>query len=66
MTAQILAIIGSLLTIVIGYWKYSKNKQRVRQEKKEKAGNETHTANNQGDSSGITSGFDSLRRLRGK
>lgn len=62
MTATILGIIASLLTIAIGLWKYFTGRERVKQKRKEDAGNEINQGIDNKDPSHITGGFDKLNR----
>ena len=60
MANAILGIIGSLLLITIGLWKYFTSKARVRQKRKEDAANEIKQGMDENDASKITGGFDNL------
>jgi hypothetical protein len=62
MTTQILVILGSLLTIAIGLWKYFMGKARAEQKRKEDAANEIKQGIDENDPSKITGGFDNLNR----
>ena len=62
MLAQILTIVISLLTIVIGLWRYFTGKEKAKQKRKEDAGNEVNQGIDEKDPSKITSGMDNLNR----
>jgi len=62
MATQILTVIGSILIIVIGLWKYFTSKARVKQKRKEAAANEIKQGMDENDPSKITGGFDNLNR----
>lgn len=59
---QILAIIGSILAIVIGLWKYFTGKAQAKQKQKEDAANEIKQGIDENDPSKITGGMDNLNR----
>lgn len=60
MANAILGIIGSLLLIVIGLWKFFANKGRIIQKRKDDAANEIKQGIKDKDPSTITGGFDSM------
>ena len=62
MTPQLLTVIGSLLAIIIGLWKFFTSRARAEQKRKEDAANEIKQGINENDPSKITGGFDSLNR----
>lgn len=59
---QILAIIGSILAIIIGLWKYFTDKIREKQKRKQDAANQINQGINDKDPSAITGGFDNINR----
>ena len=60
MANAILGIIGSMLLIVIGLWKYFANKGRAKQKRKDDALNEIKDGIDKKDPSEITGGIDNL------
>ena len=62
MNAQILTIIGSVLAIIIGWWKYTKGKEAEKQKRKDDAAKEIKQGMDENDPSKITGGFDNLNR----
>ena len=62
MNAQILTIIGSVLAIIIGWWKYTKGKETEKQKRKDDAAKEIKQGMDENDPSKITGGFDNLNR----
>jgi len=60
MAQAILGIIGSLLLIVIGLWKFFANKGRAKQKRKDEALDEIQQGIKEKDTSKITGGIDNL------
>jgi hypothetical protein len=60
MTAQVLAIVASALTIIIGLWKYLTSKAAAEKAKQEAAQKEINDGIQTGDTSAINSGFNDL------
>ena len=60
MANAILGIIGSLLLMIIGLWKYFASKNRAIQKRKDDAANEIKQGIKDKDPSAITGGFDSM------
>ena len=62
MNAQIPTIIGSVLAIIIGWWKYTKGKEAEKQKRKDDAAKKINNGVDSGNPSDITIGMDRLRR----
>jgi hypothetical protein len=60
MTSQLLAVIGSILAIAIGLWKFFTSKAAAKQKRKEEALNEIQQGIKDKDPSEITGGIDNL------
>lgn len=60
MTAQVLAIISSILAIAIGLWKYFTSKESAKKAKQDAARKEIDEGIKNGDTSTINSGFNDL------
>ena len=60
----IISAIGSLLLCIIGLWKYFARKARYKREKADEAKKKLDGAVDGGDTSVITSAFDTIGRLR--
>lgn len=63
MSTQLLTIIGSLLAIIIGIWKYFGGKRAEKRKKTKEAQDETEQGVDAHDTSRITDGFDRINRL---
>jgi len=63
MLQAVLAIIGSVLAIIIGLWKYFGRKAAVKRQKAQEAQDETNKGVDDQDPSRITSGFDRANRM---
>jgi len=64
MASQILAIIGSILAIIIGLWKWFFGNRARKEKLREQALNEVKEAIKAHDRSRITSAYDRLNRVR--
>ena len=62
MVNAILGIIGSILLITIGLWKYFTGKARAKKKRQEDAANEIKQGMDENDPSKITGGLDNLNR----
>ena len=60
---QILAIIGSVLAIIAGLWKYFGRKNAEKRKKAQAAKEKFDEAQKNDDTSGVTSSFDRINRL---
>ena len=62
MSVQILTIIASVLTCIIGLWRYFKRKKQFRREQAEKAKKELDNANQTGNPSDLLDAFGRMQR----
>ena len=62
MIAQILGIFGSVLLIIIGWWKYTKGKEAAEKKRKDDAAKKINDGVDSGNTSDITIGMDRLNR----
>jgi len=63
MAQSILAIIGSVLAIIIGLWRYFGRRNAEKRKQAEQARKDLEDAEKNGDISGITSAVDDINRL---
>jgi hypothetical protein len=64
MVVQILGIIGAILSIIIGLWKFFRGKDQSEQERKDKLKKAADDAIAKRDPSGITGVLDDCHRVR--
>ena len=64
MVSTILSIVLGIITCAIGIWKYSRSKEKRRNEEIDKAEELIEKGIKDADISSLNSGFDRLRRLR--
>ena len=62
MSNQLLGIIGSVLLMVIGIWKYFSRKSKYRREQAEQAKKDMDNANQNDYTGSLLDSFDSLRK----
>ncbi|MDI6606279.1 MAG: hypothetical protein QME65_03950 [Candidatus Omnitrophota bacterium] len=64
MTTQILAIIGSILAIIIGLWKYSGRKNAERRKLADEAKEKLDEAHKNKDKSSLLDSWDRAKRMQ--